>query len=181
MFKLRKNIFLVGFVGSGKTTLGQLLAAMLKIDFFDTDELITQMQEMSIEEIFGVYGENFFRDKESEVLALLGQKTPGTCIVSTGGGAMLRENNWPILKKNGIAIYLEVAAEEIYNRLKETDDRPIFKPILKLPNPLGKIAELLKERKPFYAQADFTINAAGKSLQDIAAEIIAVLQVNQLL
>lgn len=175
MLTLEKNIFLTGFMGSGKTSLGKILSGMLQVDFFDTDELITRMHKMSITEIFSRYGENFFRDKESEVLELLAQKEPGTCVVSTGGGAVLRGENRAIFKKAGIVIYLDVSTEEVYRRLMKTDDRPILKPILKVEKPLEKIEELLKERKPFYDRADIRINSNGRSLQDIATEIVNIL------
>ena len=175
MLKLEKNIFLVGFMGSGKTSLGRALSEILEIDFFDTDELITRMQKMSIADIFSRYGEKFFRDRESEVLEFLGQKEPGTCIISTGGGAVMREKNWMAFNENGTVIYLDITVEEVYRRLKKTEDRPIIKPILKLENPLEKIEELLKERKPYYARADIIVDATGKSPQKIAAEVINVL------
>ena len=88
---------------------------------------------------------------------------------------MLREENWTIFNKSGTVIYLDVTAEEVFRRLKETDDRPILKPILKLENPLEKIGELLKERNPFYARADITISSNGRSPRDIASEIVRVL------
>ncbi len=166
--RLKKNIFLTGFMGSGKTSVGKILACMLKVEFFDTDELITRMLGMSTGEIFTRYGEDFFRDRETEVLKLLGKKTPGTCVVSTGGGAVLRAENMAALRENGIIVYLDVSAEEAYQRLKEVNDRPL----LKVENPLEKIEELLQKRKPFYLQADLSINSTGKGLQEIAVQIV---------
>jgi len=175
LFALQRNIFLTGFMGSGKTSLGRLLAGMLRVDFFDTDELITRRQGMSIAEIFSCYGENYFRDRESEVLELLCQKAPGTCVVSTGGGAVLREKNRAILKKSGVVVYLDVSSEEAYYRLKGVEDRPL----IKVDNPLQKIRALLQERIPFYAEADMRVNVNGRSLQEIAAEIIDTMAVNK--
>lgn len=174
LFMLKKNIFLTGFMGSGKTSLGKILSGMLDVDVFDTDELITRLQGMSVAEIFSSYGESFFRDRESEVLELLGQKAPGTCVVSTGGGAVLREKNRAAIKKSGLVVYLDISAEEAYCRLKETEGRPL----LKAENPLERIEQLLKERTPFYLQADICIDVNGKALQEIAAELVAKLAVH---
>lgn len=173
LFALKKNIFLTGFMGSGKTSLGKMLSTMLKVEFFDTDELITRRQKMTVVDIFSRCGENFFRDRESEVLELLAKKEPGTCVISTGGGAVLRDKNRAVMKKSGLVVFLDVSAEEAYSRLKEMDDRPL----LKVKNPLEKIRALLEERKPFYYEADICINTGGRSLQEIAAELVDKLMV----
>lgn len=164
---LKKNIFLTGFMGSGKTSVGKVLANFLKVDFFDTDEIITREQDMSVNEIFKRYGENYFRSRETEALRILGDRPPGTCVVSTGGGAVLREENFAAMKKNGLVVYLDVPAEEAWRRIKDNHDRPL----LKADNPCKVIRELLQERRPFYLQADLKVNSSGKTVDEIAKEI----------
>ena len=164
---LKKNIFLTGFMGSGKTSVGKVLANYLKVDFFDTDELIVQEQGMSVNEIFTRYGENYFRSRETEALKPLGNRSPGTCVISTGGGAVLREENFLLMKKNGLIVYLDVSAGEAWRRIKNNHDRPL----LKVDNPCKVMRELLQERRPFYQKADLTINSSGKTVVEIAQEI----------
>lgn len=167
-FQLKKNIILTGFMGSGKTSVGKILALLLKVNFFDSDEIIAGMEEMSVSDIFRCHGEDYFRCRETEALEILGKKTPGSCVVSTGGGAVLRPWNLHALRENGIIICLDVSAEEAYSRVKEMKDRPL----LQVENPLKKIEELLQKRKPFYLQADICLSTTGKTLQEIALEII---------
>lgn len=168
MFPLKKNIFLTGFMGSGKTSLGKIIAERLKVDFYDTDELVSSWQKLSVDEIFERYGESFFREKEREALRFLAEKEPGSCVISTGGGAVLREENRLLMKKSGLVVFLDVSPEEAYKRLKGTEDRPL----LKVENPMEKIRVLLKERKPFYDEADISVNTAGKTLPEVAAELL---------
>ncbi|RJX25581.1 MAG: shikimate kinase [Dethiobacter sp.] len=167
-FRLKRNILLTGFMGSGKTSVGKILARLLKVNFFDSDELITGLVGMSVNDIFRCYGEDYFRSRETEVLEILGKKSPGSCVVSTGGGAVLRPGNLDALRKNGIIVYLDVSAEEAYRRVKEMNDRPL----LQVENSLKKIEELLQKRKPFYLQADLCISSTGRTMQEIAEEII---------
>ena len=164
---LKKNIFLTGFMGSGKTSVGILLADLLKVDFFDTDGLIIRDQKMSVNEIFKRYGEEFFRNRETEALRILGNKPPGTCVVSTGGGAVLREENIAAMRKNGLVVYLDVSAEEAYRRIKYKKNRPL----LRVADPCKVIRELLQERRPFYRQADLEVDSSGKTVEEIAQEI----------
>ncbi|MEW5921435.1 MAG: shikimate kinase [Bacillota bacterium] len=167
-YRPEKNIFLTGFMGSGKSSVGKILAGMLGVEFFDTDELISGILRKSINDIFRCYGEAFFRNMETGILKLLGKKPQGACVVSTGGGAVLRAENIDAMRENGIIIYLDVSVEDTYSRLKETKDRPL----LEVENLRQKIEELLQERKPYYLQADFSVNTTGKTFKEITAEII---------
>jgi len=167
-FQLKRNIILTGFMGSGKTSVGKELAWLLNVDFFDSDEILASLAGMSVSEIFSYFGEDYFRSRETEVLENLGKKTPGSCAVSTGGGAVLRAGNLNALRENGIIICLDVSAEEAYSRIKGMNDRPL----LQVENPLEKIEELLQERRPFYLQADLCLSTTGKTVQEIALEII---------
>ncbi len=164
---LKKNIFLTGFMGAGKTSTGKVLADLFRVDFFDTDELITRDQKISVNEIFKRYGEDFFRDRETETLRALGNKPPGTCVVSTGGGAVLRAENLAAMRKNGLIVYLDLSAAEAYGRIKNKKDRPL----LKADNPCAVMEKLLGERKPFYQQADLIVSSSGKTITETAREI----------
>lgn len=169
---LPANIYLTGFMGAGKTCAGRLLADSLRINFYDTDELIITSLGMSIEEIFRSKGELFFRDFETKVLRELGQKEAGTCVIATGGGVILREENLEIMHQNGLVIFLEVSVEEAYNRIKDSTVRPL----LKGSDPQGAIANLMRERIPFYQKADHTVQSTGISLEETVSNIIAAIQ-----
>ena len=123
---LKKNICLTGFMGSGKTSVGQILARMLGVNFWDSDAMLVQKLGMSIKAIFKCAGEEFFRDRETEMLAFLGRKSPGSCVIATGGGAVLRAENLAALRSNGVIVYLDVTAVEACRRLKGTDERPLL-------------------------------------------------------
>lgn len=159
-------------MGSGKTSVGKILARRLGVGFWDSDELLICQLEMSIKEIFWREGEEYFRDRETEILAFLSQKPPGTCVISTGGGAVLRKENLVALRANGVIINLEVSAAEAYRRLRGTKERPL----LQGENSPVKIAAMLERRRPFYLQADYIVDSDDKSPLEIAREIINVLQ-----
>lgn len=167
MLVLKKNICLTGFMGSGKTSVGQILARGLGVDFWDSDALLVQKLGMNINEIFRCEGEDFFRDRETEMLAFLGQKLPGTCVIATGGGAVLRAENLISLKANGVIVYLDVSAAEACRRLKGTKERPL----LQSDDFPARIAALLAARRPFYLQADYIVETDGKDPAGIAREI----------
>ncbi len=171
--KLPANIYLTGFMGAGKTSVGKLLSLELGTDYYDTDELIAAALKMSIGEIFETKGEAFFRNTETELLKLLGEKQPGTCIISTGGGAVLRLENITAMHQNGLIVFLDVSAEEAYSRIKENTDRPL----LKTANPLETIKELLEIRMPFYLKADFIVKTSGLTSGETVKIIInAIMQ-----
>jgi len=161
-----KNIVLIGLMGSGKTTIGKQLAAKLNMQFADTDELIVQKAKKSIKSIFADDGEFFFRDLESEVIKEVSKHQ--NIIISTGGGAVLREENIDNLKKNGILFYLYAPAEELFKRIKDDTERPL----INTANPIETLKSIQNEREIFYNQADFKINTCKKSLQQIIDEII---------
>lgn len=172
LLKLKKNIFLTGFMGAGKSSVGKGLAGLLSMEFYDLDVLISSSLGMSISEIFSNYGEDYFRRRETAVLAGLGDKTPGSCVVATGGGAVLQSGNIKAMQKNGIVIYLHVTAAEAYDRVKEARDRPL----LQVENPLQQIHALLQQREPCYRLADFSIHTTGKTVRQITEEIINILK-----
>ncbi|OCA91100.1 hypothetical protein A8F94_04365 [Bacillus sp. FJAT-27225] len=164
-----KTIFLIGFMGSGKSTVGKILAEKLGIRFVDMDEEIERTARKSISAIFQEEGEESFRDLETALLTSF----PGSeLVVATGGGAVLREVNRGLLKQSGLVIYLKASAEEISKRLVEDETRPLLKGDKK-----KEIAKRLNNRLPLYtAISDLTVMTDEKSPETIAEEIAARLK-----
>jgi len=145
------NIFLIGMMGAGKSTVGQLLAHKLNYNFIDTDPLIEQCAGKSISEIFADDGEETFRDLEQQVLSQVSAYT--RLVVATGGGIVLRSLNWSHLH-DGIVVWIDVPVEILYDRLQtESADRPL----LQTEDPLQKLSDLYEQRRDRYAQADISI------------------------
>jgi shikimate kinase len=144
------SIFLVGMMGSGKTTIGQVLAQQLDYRFFDTDVLIERVTQQTINEIFAKQGEESFRDIESQVLAQLCAYTRS--VVATGGGIVLKQLNWSYLR-HGLIIWLDTPVELLLKRLAEDTTRPL----LQESEPALKLNHLLEQRRSLYAEADLRI------------------------
>lgn len=161
-----KNIVLTGFMGTGKTEVGRELARLLDMKLVDVDAEIERSQKMTIKEIFRQFGEPGFRGIETEIIKKISENK--NIIISTGGGAVLKQENMDIFRKNGIIICLTAAPETILKRTSNNTERPL----LQVENPLGKIKELLDFRKPFYEKADVMIDTEGKPPLQIAEEII---------
>jgi len=155
-------------MGSGKTSVGQILARKLRIKFWDSDAMLEQKLGMSINAIFRHKGEGFFRDRETEILTILGQKPPGSCVVATGGGAVLRAENRTALRARGFIVYLDVSAAEACRRLQGTKERPLLQGV----DFQAKITALLAARRPLYQQADYIVDTVGKNPAEVAGEII---------
>jgi shikimate kinase len=160
------KVFLVGFMGSGKTTIGKKLANYLKCDFIDLDKLIEAKVGMSIVEYFELYGESAFRDLEREVL----QKTdfPENVIIATGGGVPCFGDNMSWMNENGLVAYLSLSPKALASRLENSKtDRPLIRN-LKGDELEGFISTKLAEREPFYSQSKFVVSAS-----DLTAERLA--------
>ncbi|CEG27842.1 shikimate kinase [Bacillus sp. B-jedd] len=164
-----KTIFLIGFMGSGKSTAGRLLGNTLELPLIDMDEEIVREEGMSINQLFEEQGEEYFRELETGLL----QRIPDNgWIVSTGGGVILREENRTIMMKKGIVIYLEATAGELLVRLKEDTSRPLL-----AENKEKEITDRLGQRLEIYRNAaDFTILTDAKSPEKIVGEILACLK-----
>lgn len=165
-----KNIVLVGMMGAGKTTVGELLATKLNRELKDIDRVIEQEQKKSIIEIFTDDGEEVFRKLESETIEKFSNMSD--LIISTGGGALEKANNLSNLQKNGIIIYLEADIEELFKRVKNETQRPL----LKEQDPLEVIKKLIKKREKFYLMANITIITDNKSPEKITEEIIKAIK-----
>lgn len=161
-----KNIVLTGFMGTGKTEVGKILAQRLGYTFLDADSIIEQEQKMSITEIFRQHGEPYFRDIESDVIRRLSERD--RVVISTGGGAVLRQENMDNLRKKGIIVCLTASPETILERTSNDNTRPL----LQVEDPLKKIKELLEFRRPYYERSDIMVDTEGKSPIDVAEEII---------
>ena len=160
-----KNIILTGFMGVGKTSVGTRLAKDLSYTFVDVDSLIEADQKMSITSIFAKYGEPYFREVESAVISKVMEGSEQ--VISTGGGAVIREENRQAFKKAGLVVCLAASPEVIYERIRNETHRPL----LQTPDPMAKIKELLDSRAKFYAQADVTIDTSDKSVDNVIQAI----------
>jgi shikimate kinase len=164
--KTPKNIFLMGFMGAGKTTVGKILAKKLKLTFIDLDEVIEKELNLTIQEIFSRYGEDFFRDAETKALRSIADKD--RYVVATGGGVVLRKENWQIMIANGITVYLRAPAEVLWTRVRNNTSRPL----LQVENPFERLCELFTQRIPQYEKADLIVDTENVSPEDVAEEII---------
>ncbi len=162
-----KNITLIGFMGTGKSTVGRLVAEQLKFDFLDTDLLIEERSGKKITDIFAQNGEPAFRELEAQLVEELSTRT-GT-IISTGGGLPTNPANLVSLKKHSLVFCLWLSPEKIFERVKDQSHRPL----LHDPDPLGKIRTLLAAREKFYKQADVLLNSELRSAREVAQQVIA--------
>ncbi|ABA20177.1 shikimate kinase [Trichormus variabilis ATCC 29413] len=163
------NLYLIGMMGAGKTTVGHLLAQELGYGFLDTDNVIAQAAKKSINEIFAEAGEAGFRQIESDVLAQVCSYTKLT--VATGGGIVLRRENWSYLH-HGLIVWLDVSVDILYARLAADTTRPL----LQDDDPKGKLRSLLEQRTPLYSQADLRICVnAEETPEQIANKIMQVI------
>ncbi|MGI6038511.1 MAG: shikimate kinase [Limnochordia bacterium] len=161
---MKENIVLIGFMGSGKTTIGRALAAQLGWSFVDTDDLITQLAGKDIPAIFEREGEEAFRRWEERAIAkaVAGRNQ----VIATGGGAYMGEANRRVLKERGWVFWLRVPGSILWRRLRASS---VERPLLAVADPQGEIERLLKLREPYYAQADVTIDAGGRVEEVVAA------------
>ena len=150
------NLYLVGMMGAGKTTVGKLLSQDLGYRFLDTDSLISQVAGKSINEIFADDGEAAFRQLETNVLAEVSSYKNLT--IATGGGIVVDPFNWSYLQ-HGIVVWLDAPIEVLHSRLQGDQTRPL----LQDKDPLGKLQAILEERRPLYANADVHIHVESKS------------------
>jgi len=161
-----KPIFLIGYMGSGKTTLGKKLANRLELPFIDTDEEIVKQIGMSITDYFGQHGEDAFRELERKQLRKFADNA---AVISTGGGAPCFFDNMEWIKTNGYAVYLQMSPKALFDRLSQSKlhKRPIL--IGKSPEELRLfIEEKLTEREPYYTQAHLTIDQLNTSVETLA-------------
>ncbi len=166
------NIILTGFMGSGKTSVGKLLSEKLNYDFKDTDEMIESLEDITINDIFRLHGEDFFRDLETSLLISVKDTLKNT-VLSTGGGMPIRERNRKLLKEMGQVVFLRASEDSILKRLSGDTTRPL----LKNGNPKETVERLLAQRTPYYEEAaDVIIDTDNKTIEDIVSEVLNAIQ-----
>ena len=166
-----QNIFLIGFMGAGKSSIAKELSKKLQMNIVEMDQRIVQDQGMSINEIFEKYGEDHFRDIESQLILDLGNTEP--VIVSCGGGVVIRQENSQYMKKSGKVVFLTAKPETIFERVRYSKERPILNGNMNV----EFIADLMAKRLPLYeAAADVMIHTDGKTVAQIAEEIIEAVE-----
>ena len=167
------NIVLIGFRGTGKSTVGRLLAKRLERDFIDSDNQIESSTGKTIKSIFEDDGEEAFRKIEAGVIAKLSKAD--NKVISAGGGAVLKEENVNNLKNNGFLVLLEATPESIHNRITQDKKTTQQRPSLTDKKPLDEIKHLIEQREHAYKNAaDYTINTSYVSCEDIVNEIITI-------
>lgn len=164
-----KNLFLIGFMGCGKSTLARLLVEETGNELVEMDETIEAEMGMSINEIFAQYGEAYFRNLETELLQRIANR--GGTVVSCGGGVVLREENVEIMRKSGRIVYLSATPETIYERVHDKTTRPLLNGNMNV----AYIARLMEARIPIYEKtADVILQVDGKEKPENVAAIKAI-------
>ena len=164
------NIILTGFMGTGKSAVGRRLAKRLGMEYLDTDELIEEREGSKIYHIFEEKGESYFRKVESAIVREISHLD--NCVISTGGGVVLRDENIKILGRNGLIICLTANPEVILKRTERTGDRPL----LNEPGPGKRIEELLRMRRAYYEKADFSVDTSNLPVEEVIRRIEEVLR-----
>ena len=167
--KQSENIYLVGLMGAGKTTIGRQLARTLKIPFYDSDKAIEERTGVDIPTIFEFEGEEGFRNREQKMIQQL-TEIKGI-VMATGGGAVLREENRQLLSENGFVIYLHCDVDKLLERTRRDSQRPL----LNTQDPKERLETLFDQRKPLYISiADFTIDTGILQSKDVVTQILDV-------
>jgi len=161
------NIYLVGLMGSGKTTIGRILAKRLGLSFMDTDREVEDRTGVSIPTIFEIEGEDGFRKRESQVVEDCSRMS--NLIVATGGGVVMRPENRENLANSGLVVYLNVPPHILYERTRADKNRPL----LKVDDPLTKLKQLFAQRDPLYRQvADLVIDGGRINAQGVMLQLL---------
>ena len=167
--KLEKNIFLIGFMGCGKSTMARLLAKELEKELVEMDETIEKEAGMTINEIFQTHGEQHFRDLETALVERIANN--GGTVVSCGGGAVLRPENLEAMRKNGKVIYLSATPETIYERVHDKTTRPLLNGNMNV----EYITQLMEKRIPIYEKAaDIVLKVDGYGKQENLERLKAI-------
>jgi len=169
-FRLKKTVVLIGMMGAGKTAIGTAVARTLGVPFLDSDAEIERAANMTIAEIFARDGEDFFREKETQVIRRLLKTERG--ILSTGGGAYLSERNRSLVGSNGVAVWLNADLDLLWSRVRHKDTRPL----LRTSDPHATLKSLYEARVPIYSLADLSVDARPEySIDEMAGKVIDAL------
>lgn len=169
-YKIMQSIYLVGFMGTGKTAAGKELAKGLKFEFVDLDDLIARKEKRTINDIFIQSKEPYFRKVEKETLKEISSQE--NLVVSCGGGIVIDPENVALMKQTGRLIALTARPEVIFERTKKGAHRPL----LNVTDPLNRITELLSARKPYYEKADLSIDTSDLSVRQVAESILELIK-----
>ena len=169
-YRLLKPIVMVGMMGAGKTAIGCALALRLKVDFKDSDAELETAASRTIAEIFERDGEAFFRARESEVIARLLSEEP--CILSTGGGAFLMEENRDLIQAQAVSVWLKAETSLLWSRVRHKTTRPL----LRTADPKATLTEIANARNPIYAKAAIAVEAQAEfSIDDMVDKVLGAL------
>ena len=162
-----RNIFLLGFMATGKSRVGAELAGLLEWEAIDTDEMIEESTGKSISEIFTLYGEAGFREIEKKIVAEACEKK--NCVISLGGGAVLDAENWQAITNSGITVCLMASVDVLFERISQKSNRPLMAAKSRK-EMRDKMNSLLQKRLPYYSRADITF----QSVEEVTAEELAL-------
>ena len=164
------NIILTGFMGTGKTLVGKELAKGLKMSYLDTDKLIEKREKAKICRIFQEKGEDYFRRLETKIIKEV--SSLDRCVISTGGGAILKKENLAALKRKGVIICLSANPKVILKRTSKSQNRPL----LKSKDPKSRVLGLLSQRRSFYEKADFEVDTSELATSEVVERIVDFLR-----
>jgi shikimate kinase len=160
------NIVLVGFMGTGKSSVGRAVASKSEYAFVDMDEIIEQREGKSINAVFSEYGEDFFRQLEHRLVLELSEISQK--VIAAGGGVVKNQDNIELFKKKGCIICLTATPQEISRRLQNTSSRPL----LNKKNKIQVISDLMRQRAIYYSQFELQVDTTGKTIDRIADEVL---------
>jgi XRE family aerobic/anaerobic benzoate catabolism transcriptional regulator len=166
-------VALLGLRGAGKTTIGKSLARQLRVRFVELDRQIEKAADMSLAELFSLYGEDYYRRLERETLSkVLAEKRP--MVLATGGGIVASPDTYGLLKRSAVTVWLRAAPEDHWNRVVSQGDR---RPMADHPQAMADLRALLAAREPLYAGADHTVDTSGRSVDAIVNELASAIYV----
>ena len=171
------HVFLIGFMGSGKTTIGRLLSTAISLPFIDLDDVIEHEQGKSVSILFNELGEARFRELEHEVLLNYAKGKP--CLISTGGGVPCQFDNMEVMRQNGATIYLKASSHELALRLKDAvETRPLLKGVEYDCLP-AYIESMLFTREPYYVKAEYVVETDGLTDEAVLKQCIDILSITK--
>jgi len=164
------KVVLIGYRTTGKSTVGRILSTKLKIKFWDADSLVEKNMAMPVKEIVALHGWGFFRLKEKETIKTLTQKE--SCVIATGGGVVLDQENVNLLKQAGVIIWLNAPLQDILDRLNRDAQSAAIRPQFTSGNIVQETVDMMKQRLPLYENAaDYTVDTADKNVKQVVEEI----------